>query len=89
MHTIPALEIKRRGVIALEVAIQSGPVHIIKNNQPVCVVLREEEYAALLGNKKESKMSLWNLLQHRPRQGKRSKKSIDQQIKKEREQWGE
>ena len=47
MHTIPASEIKRRGVAALDEALKSGPVHIIKNNRPQYVVISEEGYLAL------------------------------------------
>ncbi len=47
MNTITAKDIKRRGVIALEEALQNGPVHIIKNNQPICVVLAEKDYQNL------------------------------------------
>lgn len=47
MNTVPASEIKRRGVAALDEALKSGPVHIIKNNRPRYVVLSEEAYQAL------------------------------------------
>lgn len=87
MHTLSALEIKRRGVIALEEALRQGPVHIIKNNRPVCVVLSEEDYAALIRQQKTTATNLWDLLNNRPWKGKRSKKSIDQQIRQERDSW--
>ena len=47
MHTIPASEVKRRGVAALDEALKFGPVHIIKNNRPRYVVLSEEDYQVL------------------------------------------
>ena len=48
MRTIPAREIKRRGIVAVEEALKEGPVHIIKNDQPRFVVLDEEHYRELL-----------------------------------------
>jgi PHD/YefM family antitoxin component YafN of YafNO toxin-antitoxin module len=86
MHTIPALEIKRRGVSALEEAIKKGPVHIIKNNRPTCVVLSEEDYIALT-QQKTSATSLWDLLDHRPWEGNRKKQEIKKQIEDERDHW--
>ena len=48
MNTIPAGEVKRRGVAALEEAAKKGPVHVIRNNRPAGVYMSEEEYARLL-----------------------------------------
>ena len=42
MNTIPAQEIKRRGIAAVDDLIAKGDVHIIRNNQPQYVVLSEE-----------------------------------------------
>ncbi|MBV9575513.1 MAG: type II toxin-antitoxin system Phd/YefM family antitoxin [Gammaproteobacteria bacterium] len=86
MHTIPALEIKRRGVAALEEALKKGPVHIIKNNRPACVVLSEEDYMALT-QEKSSASSLWELLDHRPWKATRKKQEIKKQIENERDHW--
>jgi hypothetical protein len=44
MNTIPAQEIKRRGIGAVDDLIAKGAVHIIRNNQPQYVVLSEERY---------------------------------------------
>ena len=41
MRTLSAREIKRRGVAAIEELLGQGPVHILKNNHPACVVLSE------------------------------------------------
>lgn len=84
MHTLPALEVKRRGVAALEEAIKHGPVHIIKNNRPTCVVLSEEDYLEL--TQKQARTDLWNLLD-RPWKASRTKKDIDKQLKHERDSW--
>lgn len=85
MHTLPALEIKRRGMAALEEALKQGPVHIIKNNKPACVVLSEEDYAALTQNVKTN--SLWDLLDNKIWKRTRSKEEIDKQLKNERDNW--
>ncbi len=48
MNTIPAQEIKRRGIAAVDELIAKGAVHVIRNNQPQYVVLSEARYQALL-----------------------------------------
>ena len=48
MNTIPAQEIKRRGIAAVDDVIAKGDVHIIRNNQPQYVVLSENRYQELL-----------------------------------------
>jgi hypothetical protein len=89
MITLPASEIKRRGVAVLEEHIKNGPIHIIKNNQPACVVLSEEDYASLLSKARQpnESVNLWDLLDHRPWSGKRTKKDIKNQLKGERDSW--
>lgn len=88
MHTIPASEIKRRGIAVLEESLKEGPVHIIKNNRLACVVLSEEDYADLLKKTQPANhSSVWDFLEARTRTGKRNRKDIDLQIKNERESW--
>lgn len=48
MNNVPAQEIKRRDISAVDKALQQGPVHIIKNNRPEYVVLSEERYQQML-----------------------------------------
>ncbi|MDO8958893.1 MAG: hypothetical protein Q7U85_04080 [Rhodocyclaceae bacterium] len=48
MNTLPAQEIKRRGISAVDALIETGDVHIIKNNQPQYVVLSETRYQELI-----------------------------------------
>ena len=48
MNTIPAQEIKRRGIAAVDELIAKGDLHIIRNNRPQYVVLSQERYQALL-----------------------------------------
>mgnify|MGYP000532481296 CR=1 FL=1 len=48
MNTIPALEIKRRGISIIDDQIESGPVHVIKNNRPQYVVMTEDRYQSMM-----------------------------------------
>ena len=47
MNSIPAQEIKRRGIAAVDDYIEKGDLHVIRNNQPQYVVLSEERYQEL------------------------------------------
>ncbi|TAN61009.1 prevent-host-death protein [bacterium] len=57
MNTIPAQEIKRRGITAVDEAMKDGPVHVIKNNQPQYVVISEEHYQELITAGNEAYMA--------------------------------
>lgn len=89
MKTIPASEIKRRGIIALEERLPYGPVHIIKNNRPSCVVLTEEEYQQLMLEKKhgENPKSGLDFMLAKPATGQKTRKALDKSIKKVRNEW--
>ena len=54
MNSVPAQEIKRCGISAVDEALAQGPVHIIKNNRPQYVVLSEEDYRELLDAREEA-----------------------------------
>ena len=54
MNSIPAQEIKRRGMAAVDELIAKGDVHIIRNNQPQYVVLSEERYQELIAEANEA-----------------------------------
>jgi len=54
MNTLPAQEIKRRGIGAVDENLKKGAVHIIKNNEPQYVVLTEERYQELLAAEDEA-----------------------------------
>ncbi len=92
MNTIPASEVKRRGVAALEDAVKKGPVHVIKNNRPTLVVLTEAEYARLAGAQASEPEapryeSVWDFLLHAPSAETRTREEIDAWLRKEREGW--
>ena len=57
MRTIPAREIKRRGIGAVDEALKDGPVHVIKNDEPTYVILAEEYYRELLEANEEAYLS--------------------------------
>ena len=57
MNLVPAQEIKRRGIAAVDEALTQGPVHIIKNNRPQYVVLTEEHYRELLESQEEAALA--------------------------------
>lgn len=54
MNTIPAQELKRRGLAAVDEVISKGDVHVIRNNQPQYVVLSEERYQQLVAEAQEA-----------------------------------
>lgn len=48
MVTIPAQDIKRRGIGAVDKLLEREPVHIVKNNHPHYVVMRENDYQTMM-----------------------------------------
>ncbi len=57
MNTIPAGEIKRRGIAAVDQALREGPVHVIRENRPQYVVLNEDQYRELVEASREAHVS--------------------------------
>ncbi len=54
MNSIPAQEIKRRGMKAVDELLEDGDVHVIRNNKPQYVVLTEERYQELVAEAQEA-----------------------------------
>jgi PHD/YefM family antitoxin component YafN of YafNO toxin-antitoxin module len=54
MNAIPAQEIKRRGIAAVDDLIEKGDLHVIRNNQPQYVVLSEARYQELMAAEQEA-----------------------------------
>jgi PHD/YefM family antitoxin component YafN of YafNO toxin-antitoxin module len=54
MNAIPAQEIKRRGIAAVDELIARGDLHVIRNNRPQYVVLSEERYQELVSAEQEA-----------------------------------
>lgn len=57
MNIVPAQEIKRRGMAAVDDALAQGPVHVVKNNRPQYVVLTEDSYRELLEAQQETALA--------------------------------
>ena len=90
MNILPAQEIKRRGVKAIELALKNGPVHIVKNNSPTCVVLTEEQYAHLTTitqHKKKPKGNLAQWLLDKKSSGSKSREELDAYLTADRDEW--
>ena len=90
MNTIAANELKRHGITAIEKLITKGPLHVIKRNRPVCVVLTEDEYERLTQAAKvetsSQKLSVmdWFTL---PPLGSEEKSELDNRLSHERDEW--
>lgn len=54
MNSIPAQELKRRGIAAVDDLIAQGDVHVIRNNRPQYVVLSEDRYQELVVAEQEA-----------------------------------
>jgi len=94
MNSIPAGDVKRRGIAALEEAAKRGPVHVIRKNRPAGVYMSEDDYARLLAASRaearpRSGVDVWDLILKRPYEGARSKEEIDTQVQEERKNWGD
>lgn len=88
MRTLPASEIKRRGIIAIEEILGKGPVYVVKNSRPAFVALSEAEYSRLAQEHQPIvASSVWNILLAKPRKGKLTRRSVDARIKVERDSW--
>ena len=46
-NALTSAELKRRGIAAIEQALQHGPVHLLKRNRSAAVVLSEQHYRQL------------------------------------------
>jgi hypothetical protein len=56
MSNVPAREIKRRGMAAVEEALNDGPVMVVRDDEAKYVVLRTEDYQALLDDLAEARL---------------------------------
>ncbi|HRH81751.1 MAG TPA: hypothetical protein PLW81_11970 [Thiobacillaceae bacterium] len=88
MQTLPAQEVKRRGLAAIEELLPQGPVHILKHNRPACVVLSEAEYARLNARSSApAATSAWDALLATPGHGEETREQVDQRLAEERDRW--
>jgi len=81
MNNIPAQEIERRGMSALNDLLRTGPVQVVENDHPRCVVLAAADYERLTAGP-----SVWDWLA-RPSRTTREKAAIDADLDAERAAW--
>lgn len=91
MNTLSAIELKRRGIAAIEEGLRKGPLHLVKRNRPAAVVLSEDEYQRLLSGRGErtaaTGITAVQWLLSIASAGKRSKSEIDAALEAERNSW--
>lgn len=85
-NTITAQEIKRRGISAVDEALQRGPVHVIQRNRPRYVILGEDDYRRLVRGV-DDHGALWKKVLASNVSKGRSKGDIDHQLAEERGSW--
>jgi PHD/YefM family antitoxin component YafN of YafNO toxin-antitoxin module len=81
MQSIPAREIKRRGIGAVDEALKDGPVHVIRNDRPTYVILPEERYQALLEAEEEAYLARVQAALRDVREGRVREVSAEQLIR--------
>jgi PHD/YefM family antitoxin component YafN of YafNO toxin-antitoxin module len=81
MNSIPAQEIKRRGIAAVDELIAKGDVHVIRNNRPQYVVLSEERYQELVAEANEAYQARVRTALEDVAAGRVSRGSADELIK--------
>ena len=83
MKSIPAQEIKRRGISVVDELLQDGPVQVIRHNRPRYVVMTIDTYERITAG-----ASAWDWLD-KPADGRgyasRSKVDIDAALRRERD----
>lgn len=90
MQTIPASEIKRRGIAALDGKLDHGPVYVMRNNKPACVILSEAEYERLRQDKPTAPpTAIWDVLLNprEPVEGRRTAEQVAADLAEERNSW--
>lgn len=89
LNVLRSAELKRRGIAAVEQALQAGPVHLLKRNSPTAVVLSEADYNRLMrlaARPAPSESSCLNwLLALPPAATARSKQQIDTELRQDRD----
>lgn len=81
MNVIPAQEIKRRGIAAVDDLISNGDLHVIRNNQPQYVVLSEIRYQELVVAEQEAYYARIRASLEDVREGRVKRGSADDLIK--------
>jgi PHD/YefM family antitoxin component YafN of YafNO toxin-antitoxin module len=83
-NVLTSAELKRRGIAAIEQALQYGPVHLLKRNQAAAVVLSEKHFRELQHRAAQAPVpehsALQWLLMQPPALQPRSKAVIDEEL---------
>jgi len=85
MKSIPAQEIKRRGISVVDELLQDGPVQVIRHNRPRYVVMTIDTYERITAG-----ASAWDWPDKpadRRGYASRSKTDIDAALRRERDVW--
>lgn len=88
MKTLPARELKRRGLAAVESLIVDGPVEVIKRNQPACIIISVDLFRDLTVKRPAGRRWSVSDLFAQPAKGHLQRKEIDMAIREERTNWG-
>ena len=56
MSSVPAREIKRRGMAAVDEALREGPVQVVRDDEAKYVILSAEDYQTLLDDLAEARL---------------------------------
>jgi PHD/YefM family antitoxin component YafN of YafNO toxin-antitoxin module len=87
-NALTSADLKRRGIAAIEQALQHGPVHLLKRNRSAAVVLSEQHYRQLQLQASRAPVAeasaLQWLLALPPSTSPRSKAEIDAELATER-----
>lgn len=89
MQSIPAQEIKRRGISAVDDLLRAGPVQVIKQNRPRYVVMSVDAYERMAAGQADSP-SAWDWLDkvaEARAYPARSRADIDAELGRERDAW--
>jgi hypothetical protein len=88
MQTLPAKELKRRGLAALDKLLPLGPVQILRNNEPVAIAISPLEYERLKAAQKPAR-NVWDFIAEAGSTpySTRTKEDIDLQLREERASW--
>jgi len=70
MRTIPARELKRRGVGAFDDLLQDGPVYVIKNDRPSYVLMTALQYEEFVEDQHEAEIARVRASEEEYRSGK-------------------
>lgn len=57
MNLIPAQDIKRRGISAVDELIRNEPVFVVKNNTPKYVVMMQSDYEQMVNDLAEARLA--------------------------------